>query len=165
MIECPIKMDDLSGMEDAKHGMGALKKEDIIEFAKPFAKTVLEYKYVALDKSGKKYEPTFIRKIRMGNPTKQDLINFLGIFLVEDNFHYYFDNLSEKERNLWFAVADSHYLSVEKATKILGKSCIDKSTWRRELISSLKLTFAKEAIAIFIMTIIISIYRMIAFIG
>ena len=145
LIECPIKMDDLSGMEDAKHGMGALKKEDIIEIAKPFAKTVLEYKYVALDKSGKKYEPTFIRKIRMGNPTKQDWINFLGIFWVEDNFHYYFDNLSEKERNLWFAVADNHYLSVEKASKILGKSCIDKSTWRRELISSLKLTFAKES--------------------
>lgn len=80
---------------------------------------------------------------------KQDLIDFAVIMHYYRNFHLFYEEMSEQEKNLLEAVADNYFLTEKKAEEIYGKSL---RTTKREnyyntangLLPNLRLWFTTE---------------------
>ena len=142
--DLPIKMDDLQGMEAVKIMLNSRKKASIIALANGVYMSLKHFRYVSCDKNGELYEPNAISRMRQENPLKNDWANFLAIFMVPDNFAYILRFMSNKMCNLVLAVAENHYLSVNKANKIWGKKCVVSSYWYSELIDELSVFFSLE---------------------
>lgn len=142
--DLPIKMDDLQGMEAVKIMLNSRKKASIIALANGVYMSLKHFRYVSCDKNGELYEPNAISRMRQENPLKNDWANFLAIFMVPDNFAYILRFMSNKMCILVLAVAENHYLSVNKANKIWGKKCVVSSYWYSELIDELSVFFSLE---------------------
>ena len=140
--DLPIKMDDLQGMEAVKIMLNSRKKASIIALANGVYMSLKHFRYVSCDKNGELYEPNAISRMRQENPLKNDWANFLAIFMVPDNFAYILRFMSNKMCNLVLAVAENHYLSVNKANKIWGRKCVVSSYWYSELIDELSVFFS-----------------------
>lgn len=142
--DLPIKMDDLQGMEAVKIVLNSRKKASIIALANGVYMSLKHFRYVSCDKNGELYEPNAISRMRQENPLKNDWANFLAIFMVPDNFAYILRFMSNIMCNLVLAVAENHYLSVNKANKIWGNKCVVSSYWYSELIDELSVFFSLE---------------------
>lgn len=117
--------------------------DGFVDFAK-------KYRLYYIDVDDEEKCPEVIKLIlSKGSKRKQDLIDFAVIMHYYRNFHLFYEEMSEQEKNLLEAVAENYYLTENKAEEIYGKSL--RTTKREnyyntanELLPNLRLWFTTE---------------------
>ena len=88
--------------------------------AEPLLQTLDKYQYqISIGSSFD--EPLEIKRMRMGYMKKADIIDFLLLFFTPANIHYFLEALPAHMSQLFYALADNHYLSGDAANSIYGK--------------------------------------------
>lgn len=94
---------------------------DIIEMAAPFYKFAKQHRCYTIDKNGKKSYPAITEKVLSDmKMLKKDWINLYATLNHINNFHLFFNQMPKKQQELFHMVLCNHYVTEEKAEKILG---------------------------------------------
>lgn len=95
---------------------------EVQEMAAPYYKFAKHHRCYTIDKNGKKSYPAITEKVHNDmKMLKKDWINLYATLNHVNNFHHFFHLMPKKEQELLYEVLCNHYVTEEKAQKILGK--------------------------------------------
>lgn len=110
--------------EDIRALFSKLSAAEVKKCAEPLLKTLDKYQY-KIDSDPSFDEPLEIERMRMGYIKKADIIDFLLFFFTPANMHYFLEALPARMRQLFYALADNHYLSGDAARSIYGQRVLE----------------------------------------
>lgn len=110
--------------EDIRALFSKLSAAEVKKCAEPLLQTLDKYQY-KIDSDPSFDEPLEIERMRMGYIKKADIIDFLLFFFTPANIHYFLEALPARMRQLFYALADNHYLSGDAARSIYGQRVLE----------------------------------------
>lgn len=123
----PVREVDLQPSEyqkDMQTLFSKLSAAEVKKCAEPLLQTLDKYQY-KIDSDPSFDEPLEIERMRMGYIKKSDIIDFLLFFFTPANIHYFLEALPARMCQLFYALADNHYLSGDAAKSIYGQRALE----------------------------------------
>lgn len=123
----PVREVDLQPSEyqkDMQTLFSKLSAAEVKKCAEPLLQTLDKYQY-KIDSDPSFDEPLEIERMRMGYIKKSDIIDFLLFFFTPANIHYFLEALPARMCQLFYALADNHYLSGDAAKSIYGQRVLE----------------------------------------
>lgn len=113
--------------------------------AQPLLASLSKYQYRSVGKPNAA-EPKAIAKMRGQKKLKDDYKAFLLVFLCPSNVKYYLEDMPASMRQLFFTLANKHYLSSSEANKI-GKCKVvsNERYWYADVAEELRLFLGSHA--------------------